>query len=66
MFLEMNRSERELMMELVESRLSEIGSEIRRCMNSSFQGSLKQTKETLQKLQKLQHRLHEAEWDVTC
>ena len=62
MFVELNREEQTLLAELVEMRLAELGSEIRRSRTHEFHDKLKGQKETLQKI--LRH-LHEAEWDVT-
>ena len=63
MFLELNREENKLLTELVEARIGELGSEIRRSRDSAFHDKLKAHKQLLQKI--LRH-LHEAEWDVTC
>lgn len=63
MFLELDRKGQVLLTDLVESRVSELGSEIRRCRNSKFQRTLQDMR---QNLKQILHRLHEAEWDVTC
>jgi len=63
MFVEIDRTDRTLLIELVEGRLRELGPEIRRCANSGYQQTLQDKKGALQHIL---HRLHEAEWDVTC
>lgn len=63
MYLELNHKEREQLIELVESRLCEIGSEIRRSRISKYHDELKESQEALHRLL---HRLHESAYDVTC
>ena len=62
MFLEIEHAQRSLLIELVESRISELGPEIRHTRDSKFHDKLKAQKVALTEL--LQ-RLHEAEYDVT-
>ena len=63
MYIELSVEERELLIGLIESRLGEIGSEIRRSMVSKFHDKLKDEQTSLQQLLR---RLHESAWDVTC
>lgn len=62
MYLEMSHDEKKLIVELVDQRLGEIGSEIRRSRDHVFRDRLKDDKATLQKI--LRH-LRESEWDAT-
>jgi len=63
MFLELNHEDHEVLLRLVEARLSELGAEIRRCMKPDLRPALLNEKRGLVHLV---HRLHEAEWDVSC
>lgn len=63
MYLELTVEDRQRLIELVESRLHEIGSEIRHCRVSKYHDELKESQAALQRLL---HRLNESSWDVTC
>lgn len=63
MFLELNRRDRDMLLELVESKLAETDSRLREGPSTSSQPLLR---EMQRHLQHIVHRIHEAEWDVTC
>jgi hypothetical protein len=61
MFIEVDREQHRLLVGLVESRISELHPEIRRCRDYRFSEGLKHD---LEVMQELLHKLHEAECDV--
>ena len=60
MYLDIDYEKRALLVELVESRIGEMGPEIRRSRDRKFHDELKHQKEMLTEIL---HQLHEAEWD---
>lgn len=62
MYVELEPQEKDLLVELVEARLREIGPEIRRSRDSKFHD---QMQEQQRALQQLLSRLHETSYDVT-
>jgi len=63
MYIELCEGDRERLVKLLESRLGEIGSEIRRSMVSKYHDELKDEQAALERLLR---RLHDSAWDVTC
>ncbi len=61
MFLELDSEQHRLLMGLVDARVREIPSEIRRCRDYRFHDELKHD---LEVMRNLLQRLHEAEYDV--
>lgn len=61
MFLELNRRDRDVLLELAHSRLANADAQLREGRSTS-----PQLQEMKRRLTRLVHRLHEAEWDVTC
>lgn len=63
MYVVINRHQHRLLTELVENRIGELHSEIRRSRDYKFTEGLKQN---LESFEKLLHQLHESECDVTA
>jgi hypothetical protein len=61
MFLEIEAPERDLLLDLLEARIRELGPEIRRTATLDYRERLKTD---LHRLEHRLHRFHEADWDV--
>ncbi|MGD9648644.1 MAG: hypothetical protein AB7U73_23235 [Pirellulales bacterium] len=63
MFVNLEATDRERVIGLVEARLAELPGELRRTEAAQLHDELKHEQEALQGLL---HRLHESEWDATA
>lgn len=60
MFVELLREEAQLLSQLIHTRLKEAE------QDAPTNGSRTEDEVLRHQLERLEHRLHEAEWDVTC
>lgn len=63
MLLELTPHQKQLLTELVDGRVREIRTEIRRARDSRYRDELV---EQMHDVEQVMHQLHESEWDVRC
>lgn len=64
MFIEMERRERQILIDLVEQRIHKLQEELRVERETGMPASL--SREDLERLECILRHLHETEFDVTC